>query len=112
MTCPQCGAEHSPEQGRFCASCGLPVAEAAPMTCPHCGAPYSAEQGRFCEACGLAIPATPRRAAPPAGPAAPAPASKREAYGDEDLLRCRSCGTRTAAPVCPGCGNRMPEPER
>ena len=106
MNCPQCGAEHSPEQGRFCASCGLPVAEAPPMTCPHCGTAYSPEQGRFCDACGLSVTV----AATPRGEAAEAKPAARPVQAD-DLPRCRNCGTHTDLLVCPSCGNRMPLPE-
>ncbi len=110
MQCPQCGAEHSPEQGRFCAVCGLPVSEAAPMTCPHCGAAYSPEQGRFCDACGLALPVSPRKADAVAPGGTPA-AKPRKRPEEDELPRCRACGTATDAPVCPTCGNRMPSRE-
>ena len=72
--CPYCGADHAPEQGRFCDSCGMsvipyvgskgrgsedeeqpePVREDAPtVRCRACG---TKSAGAICPACGNKLP--------------------------------------------------------
>ena len=47
--CP-CGAPLLPG-ARFCANCGRPVGEAAPVACPVCGHARAADS-KFCSGCG------------------------------------------------------------
>ncbi len=53
MTCASCGTD-LPQNAKFCAECGTPVAVRA---CPACGIP--AERGRFCMECGAPIDGAP-----------------------------------------------------
>jgi len=79
-----------------------------PASCPHCGAAHTPEQGRFCDTCGMSVVHYARR-----GEAAPSDDPDQPKLPPEDEWpRCRACGTKTAARICPGCGGKMPEPDQ
>ena len=91
MQCPKCGGEAG--SGRFCRSCGTPVATGggaaqASSTCPSCGTAVKAG-AKFCSGC-----AAPLGAAPVTPPAAAA------------TTICVNCGAAAAADTkfCKSCG--------
>lgn len=49
VTCSSCNAQVAP--GKFCASCGKPLAAPGPKFCSNCGKPVN---GKFCGECGTA----------------------------------------------------------
>src|SRR5947208_16571565 len=51
LTCPSCGSAN-PEDARFCAQCGTPLAG----VCASCGAVLP-EGARFCSSCGAPVEA-------------------------------------------------------
>lgn len=51
VTCGKCQTQVAP--GKFCASCGNPLAAPGPKFCSNCGKPVS---GRFCGECGHQAP--------------------------------------------------------
>lgn len=52
VTCGSCNSQVNP--GKFCASCGKPLAAPGPKFCSNCGKPVS---GKFCGECGTQAPA-------------------------------------------------------
>lgn len=51
VTCASCNAQVNP--GKFCASCGKPMAAPGPKFCSNCGKPVT---GKFCGECGTQAP--------------------------------------------------------
>jgi membrane protease subunit (stomatin/prohibitin family) len=90
IRCAGCGTLN-PENARFCASCGQPLAAqpaapaAAGVACPSCGT-QNAAGARFCSSCGTSL----------------APAT----------VTCSQCGTSSAARTrfCPNCGTNLQAP--
>lgn len=53
LVCPNCGTA-LPEEAKFCAECGTPVAKPHPTHCPNCGVKLP-DGAKFCVECGTKI---------------------------------------------------------